>query len=393
MKKLIKTVLYILLLFIVGIGGYTIGSSQLFFVDSGTDNTKVTAQISKLKSVINEYFLFDVDDQKLNDGVYKGLFEGLDDPYSTYYNEEEYEDLMEETSGEYAGIGIVVSGDSGDYITVISAFDNTPGDLAGLKSGDLILSIDGKSFLATDLEEAVSSMRGEPGTDVVLTIRRKINETESETKDVTITREQISIETVSSSVLADNVGYLRILQFSESTFSQFEEQLQSLLAQNVKGIVLDLRNNPGGLVDVTLEIADTLLGEGIIVSTVDKKGNEIVETSDSKMISVPINVLINEGSASASEILAGAIKDHQRGKIIGTQSYGKGIVQQLFPLGKDGPGFKLTVSEYYSPNKTKIHGVGVTPDIEVPLNDGVDKIGIDFLDQDNQLQRAIQEMK
>lgn len=394
MKKLGKFILGILILATVGLGGYTLGAqtgnTTLQDKKTGDLSSDISRPIDEMYDIISKAYLFDINEDKVKDEIYKGLFRGLDDPYSVYYNPEEYQELMSEASGTYTGIGVVVNPSQDNFIQVVSPFKGSPGEQAGLLPGDKIIAVNGVNYTASDMEEAVRNMKGEPNTDVTLTIRRDKEGATSDTMDIVITRQVITIETVASVMMDDNIGYLQISQFDEKTYSEFVTNLQSLLDNGAKAIVMDLRNNPGGLLSSTLEVADKLLGEGIIVSTVDKEGNRTDEKSDADKVDIPMTVLINGNSASASEILSGALKDHKRATVVGTTSFGKGIVQRIFPIASDGPGFKLTVQEYYTPNDTKIHGVGVIPDVDVPMEgDGFD-IGPDHKESDVQLQKAIE---
>lgn len=416
MKNAAKALVLILLLAAVGMGGYYVGvntanqGEQLAFesssqaqssgedVAAGEQKPTPTADIIKnveaLRKSIQKDFLFPIDEEKLEMGIYKGLFEGLGDPYSVFYTPEEYKAMMEDTAGQFGGVGIVVTVGEDNLITVVSPIKNTPGDRAGLQTDDKILAVDGVTYLGSEQQEAVNVMRGEPGTSVTLTIRRN-TESGTETKDIKIVREMITVESVESRMLENNIGYIHILSFDEPTADDFKEQLQKLEADGATRIVLDLRNNPGGLLSVTTQIADYLLGDHVIVTTVDKNGNEDVERSDATNDAIPMTVLINKGSASASEILAGALMDNGRAQTVGVQSFGKGIVQRLYPpaiLG-EGPGYKMTIAEYMTPSGSKINGVGITPSIPVELPEDVTTIGPDALQQDVQLQRAIEEVQ
>lgn len=345
-----------------------------------------TPKLEQLENMIQKNFLFPVDKQKLEDGIYKGLMQGLDDPYSMYMTPDEYKKLMESTSGEYAGVGLVVSAGEDNRITVVSPIDGTPAASADIKTGDKIVGINDQQYLGSELDKAVDQMRGEAGTKVKLTIQRT-SESENKIFDVELTRANITLKTVTSEVMGD-LGYMAISQFDKHTPQEFMQHKKELEDKGVKGIVLDLRGNPGGLLTSVLSIADELLPEGVIVKTVDKNGHEQIENSDSHQDKIPMVVLINKGSASASEILAGALKDHKRAPIVGTVSYGKGIVQQIFPL-TDGSGVKMTISEYFTPNGTRIHKVGVVPDFEVELPKDVKEIGPKNVTKDLQLQKAI----
>lgn len=355
----------------------------------------VYEQFSKVLYVeryVKENYLRDVDDKTLIDGQLKGMLQSLEDPYSVYMTEDEFASLVQQTSGTYAGIGIVVTPGEDNLITVVSPIEGTPGERAGIKSGDKILKVDGKEFSAENMDEAVKVMKGEPNTKVVLTIMRKDKDGNSNIFDVEIVREQIRLITVKSNIIDDNIGYIKITSFDELTYKDFKTELNKLAKRNIKGLIIDLRNNPGGLLDVCAQIADELLGEGDIVYTETKTGRREYIKSNKSMVDYPLVVLVNGASASASEILAGAIKDHGRGLLIGTTTFGKGVVQRIIDL-QDGTGLKLTISEYFTPNGTNIHGVGIEPDIVVELPEDVEEIGVENLKEDTQLRKAIEEIK
>ena len=391
MKKIGKVLLAFLLVIGVGFTGFTLGkNSSKDNALLSQENQKHMAQMEAMKELIDENFLFDYDEKQLYDGSLKGMFENLKDPYTAYYTKDEFDKLMESVNGKYAGIGVAVQASDEGYIKAISVFDESPAKKAGIEVGDYITKVDGESYSADQLEEAVSKIRGNIGEKVKITVLRKNNKYKAEEKEIEVERSDVKVDTVDSKVVekdGNSVGYIKIKEFEDVTKEEFAKELKSLKDQNVDGIVMDLRNNPGGSLDVCLAIADTFLDEGAIVSTVDKKGKEIVENSDKEMDKTPMTVLINENSASASEILAGAFKDRGRAKIIGKTSFGKGIVQKLFPL-EDGSGVKITISEYFTPNKTKIHKIGVKPDIEVENNND-NILDIEQLDQDDQFNKAM----
>lgn len=391
MKKIGKVLLAFLLVIGVGFTGFTLGkNSSKDNALLSQENQKHMAQMEAMKELIDENFLFDYDEKQLYDGSLKGMFENLKDPYTAYYTKDEFDKLMESVNGKYAGIGVAVQASDEGYIKAISVFDESPAKKAGIEVGDYITKVDGESYSADQLEEAVSKIRGNVGEKVKITVLRKNDKDKAEEKEIEVERADVKVDTVDSKVVekdGNSVGYIKIKEFEDVTKEEFAKELKSLKDQNVDGIVMDLRNNPGGSLDVCLAIADTFLDEGVIVSTVDKKGKEIVENSDKEMDKTPMTVLINENSASASEILAGAFKDRKRAKIIGKTSFGKGIVQKLFPL-EDGSGVKITISEYFTPNKTKIHKIGVKPDIEVKNNND-NILDIEQLDQDDQFNKAM----
>ena len=363
------------------------------------------AEYNNLKAVYNRFskvlmvekymednYLRDIEKDKLVDGQLKGMLQSLGDPYSNYLDEDEFNSMKEQTSGVYAGIGVVVTPGDDNLITVVSPIEGTPGERAGIKNGDKIIKVDGKEFLAENMDQAVKMMKGEANTKVVLTIMRGQRTGVNEVLDIEITREIIRLITVKSNIIDDNIGYIKLTSFDELTYKEFKTELDKLGKQNIKGLILDLRNNPGGLLDICAEIADELLGEGDIVYTETKDGRREYLKSKKSMVDYPLAVLINEGSASASEILVGAIKDHNRGIIIGENTFGKGVVQRIKDLN-DGTGLKLTISEFFTPNGSQIHGIGVAPDIEVKLPEDIEEIGVENLKEDTQLQRAIEEIK
>ncbi|NLJ99210.1 MAG: S41 family peptidase [Tissierellia bacterium] len=353
---------------------------------------KKYAKATGLESYIKDSFLREVDQQKLEEGQLKGMFQALEDPYSVYMTEEEFKDFSEHTKGVYGGIGVIVTPGEDNLITVVSPIEDTPGERAGLKTGDKIIKVNGEEFTADNMDKAVQLMKGEPRTSVSITVLRKDKDGKNDYIDMDIVREEIRLITVKSDMIEDNIGYIKITSFDDLTYGDFKKNLSSLMSKNIEGIILDLRSNPGGLLDVCVDIADEFLGEGIVVYTETRDGERAYEKSNKNKIDLPLIVLVNEGSASASEILAGAIKDRNRGTLIGNKTFGKGVVQRIKQLS-DGSGFKLTVSEYFTPNGTSIHGVGIEPDIVVDLPDDVEVIGIENLEEDLQLQTAIEKMK
>lgn len=341
-----------------------------------------------LKQYIKENFLEEVSDEQLRDGEIAGLFQALDDPYSGYLNKDALKDLAEHTDGKYGGVGVIVSPGDDNLITVVAPIEGTPGEEAGLKTGDKIIRINGEEFPADKMDKAVKVMKGEPNTKVEITILRKDKNGKNEIIEKEITRKKIKIDTVKSEKI-DNLGYISISSFDKETGKDFKKELSRLEKENVDGIILDLRNNPGGLLTSCVEVADQFLDEGTVVYTQTRKGDRSYEKSSKGKTDLPLVVLVNGGSASASEIVSGAIQDRKRGTIIGETTFGKGIVQTIKELG-DGTGFKLTESEYFTPSGGKIHGIGVKPDIEIELPEDVQYIGIKGLDKDTQLKKAIE---
>jgi carboxyl-terminal processing protease len=345
-----------------------------------------------LEDFIKKNYLKNVDEETLANGELKGMFQSLNDPYSTYMTKDEFEDFTEHTKGIYGGIGVIVTPGDDNLITVVSPIDGTPGEKAGIKTGDKITKVNGKEFNADTMDQAVKVMKGDPGTKVNITIVRKDKEGNNKEMDITIVREEIRLQTVSSDIIEGNIGYINITSFDDLTYKDFKKEINGLMDKNIKGIILDLRNNPGGLLDVCVDIADEFLDKGIVVYTQTRDGQKEYLRSDNDKIDLPLVVLVNKGSASASEILAGAIKDRGRGTLVGTTTFGKGIVQRIKQLS-DGSGFKLTVSQYFTPNGINIHGVGIKPNVEVELPENVETIGVENLKNDTQLQKGLEILK
>lgn len=331
--------------------------------------TKVTAEndqkLENLKKLVDAKFLYadDIEEGTMQEGLYKGYIEALNDPYSVYYDEEQTQKLMESTQGEYSGIGVVMSQNiETKTITVVQVYTNSPAKEAGLEENDILYMVNGEKVAGRDLSDVVQDVRGEEGTQVELTVLRG-----ESAQEVTleVERRKIEVDTVVSEMKDEQVGYIRISEFDSVTYTQFEKAFEDLEAQGMKGLVVDLRANPGGNVDTVCKILDRILPEGTIVSTKDRDGKEMVMESDAEhQFTKPIAVLVDGNSASASEIFAGAIQDYELGPVVGTTTYGKGIVQTVYDL-KDGTSLKLTTSEYFTPKGRNIHGKGIEPDVKV----------------------------
>lgn len=343
-------------------------------------------KLSVLKGLIDENYIGDVDEEALEEGIYKGYIQGLEDPYSVYYNEEETKDLYETTEGEYSGIGAVLSQDlESGVITLVQIYEDSPAAKAGLKDNDILTKVGDIEVTDMDLSEVVTYIKGEKGTDVDLTVLRG---EDAEEITVTATRDTVEAQTVKYEMLEGQTGYLSVSEFDSVTYAQYEEALNELTAQGMTGLIVDLRNNPGGNLNTVCEMLDLVLPKGTIVYTEDKDGKRETATSDDEhQINVPMVVLVNGNSASASEIYAGAVQDYGIGKIVGTQTYGKGVVQQIFDLG-DGTSVKLTIAEYFTPNGRSIDGEGITPDVEVEYEADENNP-----EADNQLEKALEVMK
>lgn len=383
-------------------GGIYLGNSAWLFY-SRTQNVSVqeTAESVSANSVatqntlnkldvieetIDKYYLESVDEQTLENGIYKGMVESLGDPYSTYYAPDELEQIQEKTEGIYYGIGAYIGIDTETSLPRLTGIiDGTPAQESGLRAGDLIYQVDGTEVQGMELEQVTSLVKGEEGTAVHLTI---IREGESDYLEIDVVRRQVESPTVNQEMLDDRIGYIQITEFDTVTLDQFTEALAVCRGKGMEGLILDLRGNPGGNLSTVCEIARQILPEGLIVYTEDKNGKRTEYSCDGEHeMTEELVVLVDVNSASASEILAGAIKDYGIGTLVGTTTFGKGIVQRIISL-TDGSAVKLTVSHYYTPNGNNIHEVGIEPDVEIAFdgdayyNDGVD----------NQLQKAIEVM-
>lgn len=363
-----------------------VSEKEIKFFDEKTANT-----LGEIYNAIGSEYYKDVDNDTLNEGILKGVVESLEDPYSEYFNEEEYKEFNQSSEGKYSGVGIVVSPGEDGFITVVSTIKDTPAHKAGIKSDDKIIKVDGVEYTADKMNEAVKVMRGKEGTKVKLEILRKTS-SKMETLTFELTRQTIKLNTAEGELLKDNIGYISVSEFDEPTYNDFVKVYKELKNKGMKKLIIDLRGNPGGLLNVCAELADFFLDKGTIVYTSDKNGNKEYLYSDDAAEDIPLVVLVNKGSASASEIVTGAFKDRGRAKIVGTQTFGKGIVQRIFPLSS-GRAVKLTISEYYTPNGNNIHGTGIEPDYVVELPEDIKGIGVKHLKEDTQLQKAIELLK
>ena len=351
------------------------------------DLTAINSKLKLLQRIIGNDFLFDEDMNKVSEGIYKGLVSGLEDPYSVYYTEDEFNALMEESSGNYCGIGAMVQKNvETGLVSVVKVFKNSPAEEAGLKAGDVLYKVGDMEITGLDLDTLVRTyIRGEEGTTVDLTVLRG---DEHDKVELHITRRAIEAETVEYKMLENNIGYISVSEFDQPTYNQFKTAIDELQSDGMKGLVIDLRDNPGGLLDTVVDMLDYMLPDGLLVYTADKNGNgDKYYSDDGHQVDIPLVVLVNGNSASASEVFTGAIKDFKWGTIIGTQTFGKGIVQDILPLG-DGSGLKITVAHYYTPSGFDLHGKGITPDIEVEL----DETAVYGEDSDNQLKAAIEKL-
>lgn len=347
----------------VKITGTLLGnSSNIEFAEDSAVTPRLVNKLQVLEQTIDRYYYLDeVTDEALDDGVYKGMLAALGDPYSEYYTAKELNDLMEQSEGIYYGIGAYVSLDTVSTLPKITGvIEGAPAEEVDLRANDIIYEVDGVSTYGLSLTEAVALIKGEEGTEVVLTI---VRDGESDYLKIPVTRRKVESPTVEFEMLDERTAYIQITEFDDVTVDQFAEALAVAKGSGMEGLVLDLRANPGGNLSAVVDIARMMLPEGMIVYTEDKYGKRMEYTCDGKrQLDVPLVVLIDMNSASASEILAGAVKDYGIGTLVGTTTFGKGIVQQIIPFS-DGSAVKLTISSYYTPNGNDIHGLGIEPDV------------------------------
>lgn len=363
---------------VMGLTGCAVRLYPQFARGQKEQEEQVNTKIEELNNYIDQYYLFDYEEEDVENGIYKGLMAGLGDIYTGYYTPEEYASFMESSNGTYSGIGAMLTQDyNTGIISVVRAFDGSPAAEAGMQTDDILYKVEGEEVTGKDLSLVVADLKGEEGTEVNLSILRGTDEIE-----LTMERRNIQVPTVEYRMETDQIGYISISEFDDVTQEQFISALEALEGQGMKDLIIDLRNNGGGLVDVTCAILDRLLPEGLIVYTEDKYGERQEQLSDAEhYFAGKMAVLVNGNSASASEIFAGAIKDYGVGTLIGTQTFGKGIVQSLFPLS-DGSAIKITVSRYYTPAGNNIHEVGIEPDIVLEYDKEAEG--------DNQLEKAIE---
>ncbi len=352
--------------------------------DSALDAVTLS-KLQALEAAIKEYFfLHDVSDEELQNGMYRGLLKALDDPYSEYYTAVELKEMLDQSQGIYYGIGAYVQLDKSTGLPKINGvIKGSPAEEADLRANDLIYEVDGTSTYGLNLTEAVALIKGPEGTSVELTLLR---EGERDYKKLTLTRRKVESPTVESSMLEDDMAYIQVTEFDDVTVDQFADALATAKGSDAKGIILDLRGNPGGNLDAVVDMCNMILPEGMIVYTEDKYGNRQEYKSDGKhKLELPLVVLVDMNSASAAEIMAGAIKDYKLGTLVGTTTYGKGIVQQIMSF-RDGSAIKLTISAYFTPNGNNIHGIGIEPDVPCEF-DGEAYYGSEE-HPDNQLEKA-----
>lgn len=348
--------------------------------DSDGIGSEVEGKLNAIDSVLESFYFGDVDDETAKDNIYKAYLSSYGDKYTMYYTADEYKALKESTNGKFYGIGAVcqLSGEGG--VLLVDVYDNGAGYQAGLRSGDRVVNVDGRDITDMELSSAVALIKGDKGTSVTLEVIRG-----TERLTFSAVRDAVEAKTVSYTLLDNNIGYLSISQFEEVTTKQFKAAVEDLQSQGMKGLVIDIRNNPGGLLDTVVGMLKYMLPDGLIVYTEDKQGNrKEYKGQDNDEFNLPLAVIVNGNSASASEIFAGAIQDYGKGTIIGTQTYGKGIVQTVKPL-TDGSAIKFTIAKYFTPKGQDIHGKGVTPDMVVEYDTDADV--------DTQLDAAIKNLE
>jgi len=396
---IILSLLLILSLLMIPVGsflGYQIGLAkgataiQASARESGVDNDRVMKKLETMEGLVNDMFLFDVDKDKLEEGIYNGFVSGLGDKYAAYYSPENFKKMLEEDSGKYQGIGVTVMKDTvTNYVLIEGIFKNTPAEEAGLEKGDYIISVNGKDTQQMTLEEVVSEIKRDDKETALIKIIR-----DGEEKEYDIRKTDVVIESVNYKMLDNSIGYIEVTQFIENTDEAFIKAVDDLEAQKMKGLIIDLRDNGGGLVDSSVNMVSRIIPKGDMVTyTETKKGQRDEYRSNSdKTVSVPIVILVNENTASASEIFTGCLRDYKLAKTVGVKTYGKGIVQTVLSLG-DGSAIKFTISKYYSPNGINIHETGIEPDVKVEMTEEEIKAAKDDPSKDTQLQKAIEQFK
>lgn len=349
--------------------------------------TEAEQKLNLIDQTLKDFYFDDIDDSKVLDNIYKAYVNAYGDKYTVYYTADEYAKIQESSNGAYYGIGVVVRKNDDGTILVVEPYDGAPGKEAGMRKNDVIVTVNGESVADQDLNSVVAKIKGDEGTTVNIGIRRDGSD---DIAELTVTRRKVEIKTVAYEMLDDSVGLITISEFDKVTAQQFKEAYAQLETLGMKGLVIDIRSNPGGLLNVVVDMLDEILPDGLIVYTEDKYGNrQEYNGSNPDVIDVPLAVLVNGESASASEIFAGAVQDYGAGTIIGTQTFGKGIVQTIRRMS-DGSAIKYTMAKYFTPKGQDIHGHGVTPDIVEELSDEFNNLTEYDASKDNQLQKAIE---
>ncbi len=393
-RAIMLTIVVVIVTFIIsGVIFYNIIKDEYgkgLFISNESD-PKMTLTINYLRKIIDDRFIGEVNEDKLYEGAIKGYISALDDPYTEYFTKEEMEEFEIETTGNFVGIGIYMTQDTvNNTILIISPIEGSPAYNAGILPGDIISKVDGVSYTGDQMSEVASKIKGEEGSTVELEIIRNTDQV----LNFTVKRENVKINPIESKIYENKIGYISFSSFDEDCSKEFEEKYKELKEKNIEGLIIDLRNNGGGIVDEALGIADLIVDkDSTTLITADKNGEEeISKSKQDPIIDVPIVVLINENTASASEILTSALKDNKKATIIGEKSFGKGVIQKLITLS-DGSGIKITTNEYYTPNRDKINKVGIEPDIKVSLPETVKNIMVVDEKDDTQLKKAIEFFK
>lgn len=361
---------------------------QTNMLSASEDSANSLRKLEEIHSIVEKHFYEAPSDEELYTGAFRGLVWALDDSYSYYATREEVDAMQQRRDGNYYGIGVqIIVDNETNLIKITRAFRNSPAAEAGLRTGDCIIAVDGEEVSGYERDKAVEMLKGEEGTEVIVTVLSGEDE-----RDVAITRGEVEMNRVDYRMI-DDIGYIEIDEFVGDDVEGFEEALRELRERGAKGFVLDLRDNPGGLVEHVVKITDLLVPGGKIVYTIDREGEQEIWNSDAEALGMPLAVLVNGMSASASEILAGAVQDYRVGTIIGEKTFGKGIVQTMFYLS-DGSGVQITTSSYYTPNGRSIHGTGIEPDITVEVSEYFERNRL-FLDaaEDAQLQKALEVLR
>ncbi len=379
------------------LGGLKLTGQVLVIGEAGASSVDGSAflddetveKLDELYQYMSIYYYEDYTEEQLDEALYKGLLEGLNDPYSVYYTAEEYEEMMVDTTGTYYGIGAGVSQDLRTMeVTITKVYRGTPAEEAGLKNGDMILYVEDIAATSVEVSELVQHIRGEEGTTVHITIYRPST---GETLEFDVERRYVELPSIEGEMLDNGIAYIQITEFQTNTDEQFEAMVEDLQEQGAKGLIIDVRANPGGLLSSVVNLTDYILPEGLIVYVEDSFGNRDDYNSGSSYVDLPIVVLIDENSASASEIFAGALKDYEYATLVGKTTYGKGIVQNIFPL-PDGDAVKITTAKYFTPNGNYIHEIGIEPDVEVDYEYTGPDDGVYDKQYDSQFLKAVEVM-
>ena len=365
-------------------------SDNVVVLNSNTQDSNIQISLNAIEAIVDQYYFGEQDEQKLTEGAIKGYIEGLEDPYSEFITAEDMEEYTTQLLGNYVGIGIyMIENVEYNLIQVLAPIEQSPAAEAGILPGDLIKSIDGVEYTAENMTVAANEIKGKEGSKVKLVIIRDGNEIEFE-----LTRRTVLTNPISEEILENNIGYLEVTSFDQGTANEFKQKFEALKQKGIEGLIIDLRNNGGGIVSEALEIANCIANKGdtLLITVNNENKEEITKAEENPIIDMPVVILVNENSASASEIVAGALKDLNKATIVGTKTFGKGVIQQIITL-KNGSGLKLTIAEYFTPNKNKINHLGIEPHETVELPEEVENPLLVTREQDTQLNKAIEILK